>query len=505
MRRFLLGLTAVAALLPAGAAARPETPVWPRGHAVVGYESEAALQAALARHPGTLVRRLPELRVAEVRPAGSAALFASEVSREPGIAFVERLRPRVRAAEPALAAADPAGQAYEWQWAAVRADAVPEPALRAAGGVTIAVVDTGADLAAPDLAAKTPLAYNVRTGAADVSDQNGHGTFVASLAAGSATNGDGIAGFGGDARLLVVKVGSESGALTDMDEAVAIAHAVDRGARVINLSFGGRETSRTEQLAIDFAFASGVLLVAAVGNSYEEGNPLEYPAALLGDRGLAVAASTLAGARASFSNTGAQVSLAAPGENVFGALSSLSPEEHFPRTALPGATGLYGYGSGTSFAAPLVAGSAALVWGANPTLTAAEVAGILKTTAQGGGTWTPELGWGVIDVAAAVERAAQTPRKAAARLTLAATRVGRRRIVLRARLLASAPVGARELVLEAASGSAWRQAARARTTAGGTASWRYSFTPGRYRLRVRFAGAVDLAAAASRPLDLTVR
>jgi subtilisin family serine protease len=78
----------------------------------------------------------------------------------------------------------------------------------------------------------------------------------------------------------------------------------------------------------------------------------------------------------------------------------------YPRSVLPGAqSGLYGYGSGTSFAAPQVTGAAALVWAANPLLTAAQVAQVLKETASGGGRWTPELGFGVIDVAAAVARA----------------------------------------------------------------------------------------------------
>jgi serine protease len=73
---------------------------------------------------------------------------------------------------------------------------------------------------------------------------------------------------------------------------------------------------------------------------------------------------------------------------------------------LPGARcGLYGYGSGTSFAAPQVSGAAALVWAANPALSASQVAEILKETASGEGRWTPSLGYGVIDVAAAVARA----------------------------------------------------------------------------------------------------
>jgi serine protease len=124
-----------------------------------------------------------------------------------------------------------------------------------------------------------------------------------------------------------------------------------------------------------------------------------------GGAGLAVTASTADGRRAPFANTGSWVSLAAPGEHVLGAVSSASSTLLFPRTRLAGIHGLYGYGSGTSFAAPLVSGAAALVWAADPSLTAQQVAQTLKETASGNGTWTAELGYGVIDVAAAVARA----------------------------------------------------------------------------------------------------
>ena len=117
------------------------------------------------------------------------------------------------------------------------------------------------------------------------------------------------------------------------------------------------------------------------------------------------AASRRDGTRAAFSSTGSWISLAAPGEDVLGAVSGQSSPAAYPRVALPGARGLYGYASGTSFAAPEVAGAAALVWGVNPLLTARDVARILKETASGHGAWTPELGYGVIDVAAAVARA----------------------------------------------------------------------------------------------------
>jgi subtilisin family serine protease len=290
--------------------------------------------------------------------------------------------------------------------------------LRAAAGITIAIVDTGADLSAPDLAAKAPAVYDVQSRGSDVSDLNGHGTFVASLAAGSTTNGEGISGFAGDARLLIVRSGRGDGTFSDVDEAAGIVYAVDQGAKVINLSVGGPDTSITERRAVDYAVTHGALLVAAAGNERESGNPVEYPAALLqavgsngvGGRGLSVGASTTDGRRAPFSNTGSYLSLVAPGVDVFGAVSGLSSPSLYPRALLAGSRqGLYGFASGTSFATPEVAGAAALVWAANPSLDAQSVAQILKETASGLGAWSAELGFGVIDVAAAVARAGSGP------------------------------------------------------------------------------------------------
>jgi subtilisin family serine protease len=344
--------------------------------------------------------------------------YAARLAAEPGIAGVERAAPRRSLAEPGLVAAQ-AGVPLQWQFSAVHADQVAPEIAQAAAALTIAVIDTGADLGAPDLAAKSPLTHSVRAlgsrgNSDDVTDLNGHGTFVAALAAGSGSNAEGVAGVAGEAQLMIVQAGGPTGAFTDVEEAAAIVYAVDRGARVLNLSLGGPSTSTTERRAIDYAVSKGALLVAAVGNSFGSGNPIEYPAALLqpvgsrgvGGSGLAVAASTRTGVRASFSSTGTHVSLAAPGEGVFSAVSGSSPAFRYPRVALPGsAGGVYGYGSGTSFAAPQVAGAAALVWAANPQLQAGEVAAILKQTASGLGTWTAELGYGVIDIAAAVARA----------------------------------------------------------------------------------------------------
>ncbi len=413
-----LAMTAVLALAGSALGAPdPGTPaVRPSGTAVVAYASDRALVAALEHHPAELVRRLPALRVAEVRPRGSVERFARRIGAEPGITGVERAAARRSLVEPALALPAPAAP-LQWQYAAVRVDQVPAAVAQAAAGFTIAVIDTGADLGAPDLAAKVPHTYSVRTRRGDVADANGHGTFVAALAAGSSTNGDGVAGVGGDAGLMIVQAGSAGGSFTDVDEAAAIVYAVDHGARIVNLSLGGSTTSSIEKRAVEYAVSKGVLLVAAVGNGYYRGNTVEYPAALLqpvgskgvGGRGLSVAASTREGGRAAFSATGSHVSLAAPGADVFSALSSSSPQARYPRTPLPGALGgEYGYGSGTSFAAPQVTGAAALVWAANPLLRAAQVASILEQTASGHGSWNAELGYGVLDVAAAVAQAQST-------------------------------------------------------------------------------------------------
>jgi len=477
---------------------------WPRGSAVVSYTGEPALARALARHPAIVVHRLPALRVVEVRPRGDIERYAARLAAEPGIVAVERATPRRSLVEPALVAAQ-AGAPLQWQYAAVHADQVSPEIAAAAAGLMIAVIDTGGDVRAPDLAAKSPLTHSVRARSADVTDLNGHGTFVAALAAGSSSNGEGIAGVAGEAQLLIVQAGGSTGAFTDVEEAAAIVYAVDHGARILNLSLGGPSTSTTERRAVDYAVSRGALLVAAVGNSYASGNPVEYPAALLqpvgsrgvGGRGLAVAASTQSGARASFSSTGTHVSLAAPGEAVFSALSGSSPAFRYPRVALPGSTGgVYGYGSGTSFATPQVAGAAALVWAANPQLRADEVASLLEQTATGQGSWTAELGYGVLDVAAAVARA-QDPAHALP-LRLDGKRIG-------ARVALSWPpqpgaVGFRISVTQDGSIERVLTPATAETTAS------YSLAAGsRYSFTVTALGAAGEPLAVSAPWTVALR
>jgi subtilisin family serine protease len=398
---------------------------------VVGYTSEGALRWAVAQSGARVVRQIRALHVAVVRNPPAAARVLDGL---PGIRYSEQPVVRRQLVDPAIAPAPVVGGAYEWQYGAAREQLVPASVLRAASAITIAVIDTGADVSAPDLAAKAPSTWSVRTNSSDVTDSYGHGTFVSSLAAGSTTNAEGVAGFGGDAKLLAVQASAPDGTFTDVDESAAIVYAVDHGAKIINMSFGGPASSPAEQSAIAYAAAHGVLMVAAAGNSGQRGNQPSYPAALLqplgsngvGGIGLAVAASNLSASRASFSNYGSYISMAAPGENVFGALSSSADPSDWPRQSLPGSTvGIYGYGSGTSYSSPEVAGAAALVWAANPGLRATDVAEILEQSASGHGSWNQDTGYGVLDAAAAVARAQGTEVLLPA-VTLGGTRSGTR-------------------------------------------------------------------------------
>jgi subtilisin family serine protease len=509
----IVAALAVAAIVaPSGSTTAPQT-----DRAVVGFESNAELAQALKRFPGAkIVRRLPHMKTVEVELPG----HAEDLHGLPGIDYAHRPRLRLTKVEPALAARFRPGLPYEWQYLATRVNDVPEDVLRAASSVKIAVVDTGLDTTHPDLAAKSPETWDILHRRPGVLDRDGHGTFVSALAAGSVTNGDGIAGFGGDAGLLMVKAVGADGSFSDVDEAAAIVYAVDHGAKVINLSIGGVAASELETRAIQYAASRNVLLVAAAGNEFEQGNPVEYPAAALqpvgsrgqGGFGLAVAASTMAGKRASFSNTGTQISLAAPGEKVFGAIAAGSSREYWPRTPLPGANaGLYGWSSGTSFSTPEVAGAAALVWGANPALTAQQVAGILKATASGRG-WNPRLGYGVIDVAAAVASArgqSVHPRVRAGswltvhRVAERSVRTARmktklRRVSLAVHLRSSRPTVTpdyRMVTLQVLRGGSWHRLARRTTRLGGGIRWTVGLKPGRHVVRAVYRGRWDLRAA----------
>jgi len=237
--------------------------------------------------------------------------------------------------------------------------------------VTIAIIDTGVDLDHPDLQVNLLSGYDFVDDDAVPEDGEGHGTNVAGIAA-AALNGIRVAGVAPTAKLLPVRVLDDSGSGYISDIASGIVYAADR-AQVLNLSLGSVSSSQTMLNAINYAVNTrGRLVVAAAGNcgdSYylyngcsDLNQPL-YPAAY--SNVMAVAATTSSDARASFSSKGTYVDIAAPGSYIYNTYYGNS----------------YTYESGTSQAAPHVAGLAALVWAKNPGYTAAQVWSRITSTA----------------------------------------------------------------------------------------------------------------------------
>jgi len=282
--------------------------------------------------------------------------------------------------------------------------------------IVVGVIDSGW---APvlDLAGKVAEAYYWTNQGSDAFDREGHGTFVDSLIAANNDDGRGLGGFCGSCRLIVFR----DTQLTQISVASDIRYLADRGVRVMNLSFGGPGISSGVADALQYAINRGVLIVASSGN---DGGPnVSYPAAYLQPAngalgyGIAVGASDINNNRASFSTWGSRLSLVAPGTydsscniGVAGALptvaSEIDPTCYF-KWLDPGTGSRYAYLSGTSFSAPEVAGIAALVWAARPSLKNYELADILEKSASRpvGSGWSPTTGWGVVDAAAAVELA----------------------------------------------------------------------------------------------------
>lgn len=256
-------------------------------------------------------------------------------------------------------------------------------------GVTVAVVDTGVDGSQPFLAgAVLPGLDVINGGGAANTDCDGHGTFVAGIVAGRQLPGFGFSGVAPEATILPIRQANSPLDGNAQSLADGIRAAVDQHARVINVSIVSPQPTLALALAVRYALARGVVIVAAAGNDFSQGNAVQYPAGFPGV--LAVGAVDANGQRASFSETGPNIGVVAPGTDLLG----------------PGAggPGLVTTAGGTSFAAPFVAGVAALVRAYHPRLSAAEVIRRIEITADHppGGLPSPSLGWGEVNPYAAV-------------------------------------------------------------------------------------------------------
>ena len=230
----------------------------------------------------------------------------------------------------------------------------------AAGGTAIGIVDTGIDQTHPELSGKVLACADGLGGMVvdgECIDDSLHGTHVAGTIAAKANNATGVAGVDSAAGLLICKAlrgGAGVGLTSDVANCITWAHA--HGAKVISMSLGGG-ASTTLQQAVRGAWenggASGSVLVAAAGNDGD--STVSYPAGYA--EVVSVAATDSGDARASFSNTNADVEVAAPGVDIL--------------STIPG--GQYATLSGTSMATPHASGVTGVLWQLFPGDTAAGI------------------------------------------------------------------------------------------------------------------------------------
>ncbi|WP_372791822.1 S8 family peptidase [Paraconexibacter sp.] len=285
---------------------------------------------------------------------------------------------------------------------------------RVTGGDTVvAVLDTGVDLGHPDLrdnlwTNRDEVPGNGRDddgngfvddvhGAdvisedGDPRDDNGHGTHVAGIIGARGGNGIGTAGVSWRVRIMAVKVLDSRAGGDTAGVARGIDYAIAEGAKVINLSLAGPSRSSLLDDAIDRARGAGILVVVAAGN---QGSDLAlapaWPAASPAENVLAVAAGDEGGALSPVSNFGAGVDLVAPGDSILS-------------TAMGGG---YEWRTGTSMAAPMVTGAAALLASAAP---AAGWRSLASALASGARRRSLPIGGGALDVASSLRQLVPTP------------------------------------------------------------------------------------------------
>lgn len=381
-----LASVALVAGLTQPAIASPRVPA-PSGSSYVAsevlirFESSGSAQGATI--PSSIGRSLSGRgtdgvhRVA-LAPGLSVEEAVAELSDNPNVAYAE---PNHLYSTQATTPNDPS---FQNQWGLARIAAPKAWDLeRGSRDVIIGVVDTGVEMRHPALQANMwenvgeiarngidddrngyiddRYGWDVAGRDNDPTDTQGHGTHVAGIAAARGNDGIGTSGTAWQASIMPVRALNDDGVGTTLDIAQSIDYAVKNGAKVVNLSLGGDAYSQT--LATSINNASGTLFVVAAGNGGSDGfgddtsTQPSFPCDLPSSNIICVAATDSSDSLTTFSNYGASVDLAAPGRSILSTFLG----------------GKYTYASGTSMATPFVAGAAALIWSATPTLTVSQV------------------------------------------------------------------------------------------------------------------------------------
>jgi subtilisin family serine protease len=250
--------------------------------------------------------------------------------------------------------------------------------------VVVAVIDDGIDPDQKDLRSRIVSPYDMYYDTNKYISVGTHGTHVAGIIAASSNNLTGGAGVAPNVKIMPINVFSDEGAYTS-DIINGIYYAINQGADIISMSLGEYERSEALNEAIQDAYKSGLVIVAAAGNDHSIQKT--YPASY--DHVISVASTDMDDHISFFSNFGEAIDIAAPGSNIL----STFPNDQ------------YGSMSGTSMATPMVSGVAALIWSLHPNFTNAQVNDYLLNSADDLGVYgkDPIFGWGRVNAAKALK------------------------------------------------------------------------------------------------------
>lgn len=316
-------------------------------------------------------------------PTGAEHALAQKLARHPHIKSVEQDR-RVPMGQ--FVPNDPL---YRNAWHLTKIQAPTAWDMSAGNGITVAVIDTGVDATHPDLAQRMVPGWNMVSNNNDTSDISGHGTAVAGTVVASTNNAIGVAAVAWGAKLMPIRITNDSSGFAYWsDIANGLIWAADHGAKVANISYGISASDTITSAAQYMRNKGGVVVAAAMNDGAYLPDP-DNPYIVT------VSATDSNDAKASWSNYGPAIDVAAPGLYI--------------PTTMRG--GQYGNWSGTSFASPIAAGVVAMIMQANPSLAPDEVEQVLKTSADDPVAevdYDPRFGYGRVNAAKAIQLAAHT-------------------------------------------------------------------------------------------------
>jgi len=340
------------------------------------------VQDSISKRYGSVKEEIPQIKVKvlKVNPEAQDAVIEA-LSHNPAVEFAEKNYI-------AQAFFDPNDPGFVNQWGMKTINAqYAWNVTKGNSDVKIAILDTGIDMDHPDLAGKIVSATDFTGSPNSYNDTHGHGTHCAGIAAARTNNGIGVAGVCPDCSLMNVKVLGDTGSGSLDGVANGIIWAADNGANVISMSLGTTfaPSSSTLESAVNYAWSKGAVLVCAAGNN---GNDVrDYPAYYRNC--IAVAATDDTDNLAYFSTYGNWVDVAAPGATIYSTIKD----------------DWYAYKSGTSMAAPHVAGLAGLVF--TKVQDATKVRSCIETTADNKGSYS--ISGGRINAYNAVQCSSSSP------------------------------------------------------------------------------------------------